>query len=382
MSQKARRPRNSGSISKTKTGFKGRVDLGLGPDGKRKVKTVSGKTKKEVEAKMQAVRTEQEQGADPFGKNPRLGDYLDLWLLTKEKNIAPKTVRCYRQNIDNHLKPGLGSVKLKDLTTDQVDAFLTLKQKDGYSSDTIRLMRTTLNTALKYALKTRKITFNPVSVSDPPKREHKVTDVLDVRQVRILLAACKGKPYGLAIELATKTGLRKGEVLGLMWDDVDFDSGLLHVRRQFQRIDGEWKSVGLKTAKARRIIPIDPELVEQLRLHKGQQFLDQMRDDWKWHGLIFCTRNGTPYDERNILTYLKQILKEAGLPPIRFHDLRHTYATLLRSIQVETKDISERLGHSNTAITQDLYMHAVREAQRGVTDKFSQLLSEEDSPES
>ena len=223
---------------------------------------------------------------------------------------------------------------------------------------------------------------NPTDYAERPRVEYREVSVLNAEQVRAFLDAAKGTRYEALFVLAVTTGMRQGELLGLRWQDLDLDASLIHVRHAMQRIDGEWRFVEPKSAKSRRQIGLGAMAIEALRYHRGKQVEDRFAVGGVWQdmSLVFCNELGRPVEVSNLTNrYFQPLLKKAGLPIVRFHDLRHTAATLMLNARIDAKVVSAVLGHSQVAFTMDRYMHVDLRMQSELGRSLDSMLMEKGS---
>jgi integrase len=279
-----------------------------------------------------------------------VGEYLDRWL----KDSVTDTVRAtsferYEQMVRIHIGPALGRVKLKALTPAHVRGLYREKLDAGLSARTVRYFHTTLHKSLKQAVMDGLIPRNATEAVKPPQIARVEMRPLTPEQAKRLLETARRDRLEALYVLAVHTGMRQGEMLSLRWDDVDLDSGVLRVR-------------GTKTARSRRTVKLSQTALESLTSHLARQLeeIDRAGDSWRENGLVFATENGAPLKRHSVSRHrFKPLLKRAGLPEIRFHDLRHTCATLLLTRNVNPKIVSEMLGHATIAITLDTYSHVL-----------------------
>ncbi len=203
---------------------------------------------------------------------------------------------------------------------------------------------------------------------DPPRIEAKEVEVLSTEEVAELLDAVRSDRLAAIYQVALALGLRRGEVLGLRWDDVDLEGEALAVRQSLQRVSGSLELTELKTASSRRTIALPSIITEALRAHRMRHRVERLRAGaaWRDSGLVFTTRQGGPIEPRNLTRHFHRLLDQAGLPRRRFHDLRHTCASLLLAQGVQARDIMETLGHSRIGTTMDLYAHVQEPGRRAV----------------
>jgi integrase len=248
---------------------------------------------------------------------------------------------------------------------------------EGKSKRTVLLIHSVLHSALNQALKWGLIGRNPAQAVMRPKLARKEMKVLNAAQARTLLGSAKGSRLDALLWLALTTGLREGEILGLKWSDVDWTTRKLMVQRQLQRL----KEKGLiftepKSISGRRVVTLSIDITSKLRGHRTIQSYERLFAGNRWHenDLIFPSSFGTPLDPRNLFRQFKDLLKEAKLPNIRFHDLRHTAATLMLQQHTHPKVVQERLGHSDISLTLNTYSHVLPDIQDEAAEKISQVL--------
>ena len=249
---------------------------------------------------------------------------------------------------------------------------------NGLSPKSVRLVHAVLHRAFKQAVRWRLINVNPADAVDAPRAERKEFHALDAEETaRLLEAARADRLHGVYV-LAVTCGMRQGELLGLRWADVDLDKGALAVRQQVMRIGGEWRFSEPKTKAGRRVITLPAVAVSALREHRRRQAEERLRVGPEWHdnGLVFTNRIGNPIEKQNLMRRsFWPLLDRAALPRIRFHDLRHTAATLLLAEGLHPKVVQERLGHSTIAITMDVYSHVGMTLQREAAETLDRLFA-------
>jgi integrase len=335
----------------------------VGPDGKRRY--VSGKTKEEARRNLRKARGDAERGLAFDANNLKVGEYLDRWLSDSVSDtVKATTFERYEQITRLHLKPALGRVKLKVLTPPHVRGLYREKLETGSSARTVRYIHTTLHKALKQAVMDGLISRNATESVKPPQSSREEMCPLTPEQAKLLLKVAHeaGDRLEALYVLAIHTGLRQGELLGLKWDNVDLDDGSLQVRRTLTITKDGPVFSSPKTTGSRRSVKLTSKAIEALKHHLERQLgeIDRVGSLWSENGLIFASEMGEPLNRHNVTRRsFKPLLKRAGLPQIRFHDLRHTCATLLLTRNVNPKIVSEMLGHSSIAITLDTYSHVL-----------------------
>ncbi len=271
----------------------------------------------------------------------------------------------------------LGKVALAKLSAQQIQNLYTLKLDEGLATATVRQLHAVMHRALKAAVRLRLVYTNVADMVEPPRLTQQEMAILSEDHVRILLAAAAGDRLEALYVLALATGMRLGELLALKWHDVDVGSGGLHVRATLQRTKEGYVFAPPKTKRSRRRIALPATAAEALQRHHKRQAEERLRlgTVWSDNDLVFANPMGEPLDGISVLRYsFHTLLKRAGLPIVRFHDLRHTAATLLLGRGVNPKVVSEMLGHSNISITLNLYGHVTPHMQQQAADMMDRLL--------
>ena len=327
-----RRANGEGNIRKRKDGrWEGRYTVGHDPEtGKAIIKNVLGKTQAEVKEKLKKA-IEENVGID-YGraKNYTVGNWLEVWYENYAKiKMRPSTYLTYHGYIENHIKPQLGKIPLNDLTTlhlqqfykkllaeGRVERIEAQKQPKGLSAKTVRNIHQIISSALKLAVEQRLIARNPADGCALPKAERKEMQTLPVEQLTSFLREAKDSGVFALYYIDLTTGLRRGELLGLKWSDIDLEKGDLRVQRQIGRIDGKIIEMPLKTKNAYRTLPLSADAIDVLKAQKNKVG----SSEW-----VFPSPTGGPMSPDSVLHMLHRVLKRAGLPKVRFHDLRHPY---------------------------------------------------------
>lgn len=368
-----RRGNKEGSIFRRKDG---RWCAQISIQGRRLTKY--GKTQGECREWLQEIRNQIDEGMTVEGARTTMDKFLDNWLHTVKPSLRPNTWKQYAQIVNQHIKPDLGKIRLKDLRPDHIQKLYSSKLEAGTGVRTVRLTHAVLHRALNQALTWELVRRNPSDRVDLPKKQHQEMQALDVEHTRTFLQVTEGHRFEALFYLAISTGLRQGELLGLQWNDLDFETGKLQVRRQLQRVRGEGvRLVEPKTAAGRRSITLGPTDLAKLKNHRKRQLEDRLLAGgrWKEQGLIFPSTIGTPLESSIAVRNFKALLKKSDLPDIRFHDLRHTAATLMLQEGVHPKVVQERLGHSTISMTLDTYSHVLPNMQDDAVARMEKLLS-------
>ncbi|HZC07305.1 MAG TPA: tyrosine-type recombinase/integrase [Ktedonobacterales bacterium] len=354
-------------------------------DGRRK--DFYGMTRAEVSRKMAEAIRDRDKGLHaPTDDRLRLAPFLDEWLDGKKATLRPRTWLRYRELL-RHVTATLGGHQLTRITPralQRLYADLQAMPPDGagLSSTTVHHAHTALRQAFASAERQGLIARNPADLLDAPRMAESEMQVLTLTQAKTLLATAQGDKLEAIITLALTTGMRLGELLGLQWRDVDLTRASLQVRNTMQRVPGEgWRLGPPKTARSRRRIDLAPEGVAALRRHHARQAEDRLAAGALWESsadapdLVFANAVGRPIEGANFLRRdFAPLLARAGLPRVRFHDLRHTAATLLLEQGIHPKIVAEMLGHSDISLTMNRYSHAVPTMQRDAVSKLNDAL--------
>ncbi len=326
-------------------------------DGKRK--TVSGKTAKEAQTKLRELLSNADKGILPPKEQLTVGQFIERWLEdTKKPAVKPRTYQHYREMVHYYIIPNLGRVKLDKLQPAHLQRLYNQLLEQGLSPQTVHHVHAVIHNALKQALQWGNVLRNVSTAVQAPRVKRAEIEYLDKEQVSTLLTSIRGSRWEPLVTLALASGLRQGELLGLKWADVDLTANRLQVRRQLNR-DGSLTET--KTSKARRTVSLPSNATAVLREHKVRQNEQRLLvgSDWHANDLVFCTHQGKPLGQRNVLREFTLLLDRAGLRHVSFHALRHTHATLALLQGVPAKVVQERLGHSTISMTLDTYSHVI-----------------------
>ena len=345
----------------------------------RKRKTLYGKTRAEVAAKLAKALSDREGGLVFDAGNMTVGDYLNRWLNDSVRDsVKQRTLQNYECVVRKHLTPALGPIKLTALTPAHVQGLYRSKLDSGLSAETVRLIHNTLHKALKQAVRWSLVPRNVTEAVQAPRPTKKEIQPLTLDQARILLEEAHGDRLEALYVLAVTTGLREGELLGLRWQDVDLDRGTLRVCQQLTRTKEGLSFTSPKGGRSRSV-RLTQSAVKALKSHRKRQVEERLRLAGLWQdmGLVFTSTTGTPLDVGNLRNRsFKPLLEQAGLPPtVRFHDLRHTCATILLSRKTHPKVVQEMLGHSTIVQTMDTYSHVLPDMQDEAVSAMEGALS-------
>jgi integrase len=363
------------------------VDLGRDPEtGKRKQQTLTVRGgKKDAERELRAILTRIEGGTYVRPIKITVGEYLETWLRDYvSTNTAPSTADGYSDIVKAHIIPELGQFPLTALQPSHIQAYYSRMLgsgrrdgKGGLSAQTVKHHHRVLYEALKHAVKHGVLIRNVVEAVDPPRPQNREMSTLEPDDVHSLLNAARGTPHYTLFYTAVYTGLRRSELLGLRWRDVDLDLSTLSVVQTLHHISKKGYTFREpKTRRSRRLVDLSPSLAVLLREHRANQELERellgrqlMSDD-----LVFSYSDGTPLPPNSVTKAFHKLVQSLGLSGIRLHDLRHTHATLMLRQGVHPKVVSERLGHSSVAITLDTYSHVLPGIQAAAARRFDEGL--------
>ena len=319
------------------------------PSAARRRLRIYGASRQEAHDKLLAAKVREQQGIPTPDRTWKLGDYLDYWLREVVKpNRRPTTYARYELAVRRYLKPGLGGQTLTGLSVPQVQTFLNQRLATGSSVRNVQIMREVLRAALSRAIREEILVRNVAALVELPKWERGDIQPWSTEEAKHFLQAARPDPLYAAFLLLTLYGLRRGEVLGLRWSDVDFEHSVLRIRQQVQRIDGALQAGPVKTRAGRRDLPLVPLVHGALVVRPRSEGPA---------GYVFATKSGQPIEPRNFVRSFHRIREQHGLRRIRVHDVRHTAATMLKNSGVPARDAQLILGHSTVLITQEIYQH-------------------------
>jgi len=353
-------------------------------DGARRQKWYSGyATKKEAEDALTDVLGKMQAGSYVEPARQTVAEYLHEWLDAIGGTVRPGTLRSYRTNVEIHVITRMGGMPLAKVTPVRLNALyselLASGRHDGnggLSTRTVRYTHTILHRAFRDAVRWGLLNRNPSDFADPPRHIKPEMRVWSTDELRQFLAfVSDDELHALWVLLAT-SGMRRGEALGLRWQDLDLRKGRLSIRQSLSSGGGKLSFSPPKTAKSRRALSLDPATVAVLRSHRAQQGEEQLAAGVLGGatGLVFARADGSPTRPDSVSRRFTQLSRNAGLPVIRVHDLRHTYATIALSAGAHPKVVAERLGHSTIAITLDTYSHVLPSLEEETANRLAQLI--------
>ncbi|MBN1536200.1 MAG: site-specific integrase [Anaerolineales bacterium] len=368
------RGRNEGSLHQRPNGT-WRAQLSV--NGKRVSKGF--KNKADAQSWLRDFQVKIFQGLDYKGSLITLEEYLHQWLENYSPSLRDKTADQYSRTIKKHINPYLGKTPLKDLSLARIEQFYATLVQNNVGIRTVRLSHVVLHRSLDKAVRYGLLTHNPTQGATLPRYRHGDMKVLDESQVSRFLVAARYSTYQGLYHLAVTTGMRLGELVGLKWSDVYFNTGAITVQRQVQDVRGQgWTFQEPKTRSGRRTVKVGEGCLQSLRiqLEKQQNQKALVGERWQEFDLVFTSKVGTPIDPSNLRLDFKKVLHQAGLPQIRFHDLRHTAASLMLNRGIPFIVVSRILGHSKPSITLDIYGHLLTD----MLDEAARIMDEVVTP--
>lgn len=377
----SKRNAGEGSIFQRADGrWEARISLGW-LNGRRVRRSFYGETMAEVNALLLNARADHAAGLPVKVESQTVGQFLKRWL---HDAVAPSvralTLEQYEQHVRLYLSPAFGQAPLQKLYPADVQRFIAARLAAGLSPRTVRISLFVLSRALRQAVKWNLIARNPVDAVDLPKAGRPAVKTFSEDQARSLLAAVKGDPFEPSYLLALLCGLRRGELLALKWEDLDFDAGTLAVHRALERIRGRLEFVEPKSQSGRRTLPVPEPVLRALRAHRVQQSATRLSlgPAYEDHGLIFTNGVGRPLEPRAFNRRFKSALSRAGLPStLRLHDCRHFAATAMIADGADVRTVAGLLGHADPSLTVRTYAHVVPEAARRAAERMGALIDTE-----
>ncbi|WP_338826278.1 Tn916 family transposase [Moorella thermoacetica] len=367
------------------------VPGGTDAEGKRKVyrKNVEAKSKREAEKLLAEFVAEVQKGQYVEPSKLTFAEFVERWIRDYgESNLAPKTLHRYKEILKRACQ-AMGHLKIDKIKPLHLLEFYKNLQEDGIREDgkpgklsdaTILYHHRVLSKLFNDAQNWQVIPLNPASKVKPPKVTKRQAAYYDEKQTAALLAALDSEPlkYKVIVILALATGLRRGELMGLEWQDVDFENNTIEVRQASQYLPERGIfTKDTKNESSNRLIAVPASVMALLKQYKTQQLEDRLKvgDLWQGSNRLFTTWDGRAMHPDTISKWFPEFLKRHNLPHIKFHGLRHTSATLLIAEGINLKNVSQRLGHSNISTTGDIYAHALRSVDQEAAEKLDQIIA-------
>lgn len=341
-------------------------------------------TKRECQQWLEETRKLFSDGASIESLTIKVHSFLKLWLKNKKGTVSDKVYNQYAQVTRDYITPNIGAIKLRDITPLKLISLynqqLRNKRNKIVGWRTKRLIHTILHQAFQDATIWGYLTRNPAHGISPPKRDSKEIRILSPSNASQLLATAQliNDPLYPFIHTALNSGMRLSELKALRWDDIKMESHTIRVDKQIKRKKGGgFIFTPPKTEAGKRTIELGQETIAAIKVQREMQYkqMSLAGDDWQDHNLIFTTSRGTPLQSKYVRRRFYALLEKAGVPKIRFHDLRHTAASLMLNSGIPVIIVSKRLGHSSVSVTLDTYGHFIPEMQQGIGDTLDKLIS-------
>lgn len=353
------------------------VYIGRDDKGHKRYKWLKANGKRDAERRLAEAIHEMNVGdyVDPKGA---LGDFIERWLKEYAKpNLSPRTVEGYESIYKTHIGPSLGKLQLKDVRPERIQAFYASRLEMGLSTTTVRHHAMMLHRVLEHAVKWQLLARNPADAVTPPVARHIEMRTLDEAAAETVLEAAKDTPYFPLFHLGLYTGIRRSEMLAVRWRDTDLLMADISISRSMHRLlDHQIVFRGTKTAKSSRKVALDPVTCGVLRQHRSNEIAlcKTLQIKFTEDRLVFCHWDGSPLLPSTVSQAWRRLTRGLGFNNIRFHDLRHSHATLMLKAGVHPKVVQERLGHSSIAITLDTYSHVMPGMQHHAAETFAKML--------
>ncbi len=356
-----------------------RIRFELGRDSasgsrRRRDITIEG-SKRKAQRILSELLAQRDRGIDIAPERVTVAEYLERWLEDAARGrVSPRTCKRYAQLV-RRVSPTIGAYRLEALRPTHMSAAYTALLNEGLTAQTVLHHHRVLKQALQQAVRWQLIGLNPAEAVIPPRPQRREMRALDGEEVGRLLAASRDEDLRRLIFVAVATGLRLGELLGLKWRDVDLGTHAMSIQRTAQYIDGVDTFSSPKTQRSHRTVAFSSSTTAVLQEHRRSQLARRLRvgELWQDHDLVFCREDGSPARVSNVSHRFAHLARTADLP-VRFHDLRHTMATIALRAGVHPKVVSERLGHASVQITLDTYSHVMPDIQGEAAEAIERVL--------
>lgn len=375
----SRRGRGEGSLMRRRDGrWEARITFQEG--GTQRRRSFYATTQREAARKLRDALKRHDDGLPLPAGRETLGSFLTSWLRnTAAPTLRRRTLQSYELIVSRHLNPQLGGVPLARLTPDMIQEYMNAKRAAGLSARTVQYHHAVLRRALGQAERWGKLARNPARLVSPPRVERPEVKPLTPEQAQLFLRAVAGSRDAALYTCALGLGLRQGELLGMSWDDIDFEAATLTIRHTLQRYDGAYHLDPPKTQRSARTLGLPASLVEALRAHRKLQLRERLRAGPAWQGdawnLVFCTRLGAPLPGNHLTHRFQALLASLGLPRQPFHWLRHASASFMLAQGTDLRVVMQVLGHSQIHVTANTYAHVQVDATRAAAENVGELLS-------
>ncbi|MBB6019054.1 integrase [Paenibacillus sp. JGP012] len=354
------------------------VSAGKDEDGKRRqIRRRGFKTEKEALRELRKILQQVDENTYVKKSNLKYVDFLkNEWLPSKEVTLRSVTYKTYRSNIVNHIQPYFENQEMERITAAAIEKFYVhLLKETGLSERSIQDIQKLIKSSFKTAVKRKYLAYNPAEDAGAPKVHHKEMKVWNLDDVNKFLESAKEDTLYIVFLLALTTGMRQSEILALRWKDIDFDENVLRVRQTLSH-NGKTLIQATKTKSSARAITLVPQLIPELKKQQRINIKEKLAAnfDYEDHDLVICTSSGKPINPRNLLRNFYRLMFKADVPQIRFHDLRHTVASLMLAQNINPKIVKEILGHSDIRVTLDTYSHVLPVVHKQTASQYGEML--------
>lgn len=345
--------KGNGSVFRTKDGRWVAKYSATTPNGLSRTYRLYGKTHEEVRRKLADAISKRDKGMVSFCASPTLGQFYHIWLEEIADNyLKPTTISTYSRIMEKLVLPIIGNKRLSNISVADIQRCVNLTKNSSVRQS--QQVKVVMSSILSQAIKRQLLFYNPAREVETPRSQSSEPEMWNKDQLKRFLEKVKeyNSPYYLAYVLLATLGLRRGETLGVRWKDIDFDKGCLHICQQVLAIDNQPTISSLKTNSSNRILPLTPQVLDMFK----EQFLRLKPSNLA--NLVFCTKNNTPISPRNFYRDFQKQIKNANLPRIKMHTLRHMAACFMRDAGVDMKTCQTMMGHSDISTTVKIYQHS------------------------
>ncbi|QNU67668.1 tyrosine-type recombinase/integrase [Ruminiclostridium herbifermentans] len=354
------------------------MDYGKDDTGKRIKTTKTFENKKDAQTALKQFNADKIKGTLVIPFNQTVKEWLIYWIDdVKAIKCEETTLYGYRNIINNHLVPALGNYKLQGLNTTILNKYFKNKKVEGLSNNTIRKHYDLIKEALKQAVNEEKILRNPLDKIEPIKRNRNEMNFYSVDQLKMLFSLVENNRMEIVVKLAGMLGLRREEIAGLKWDNIDIENKLIFVAEARTQAGKKTVVKGTKNSSSHRTLYAPDEIINLLITIKNKQEEQKklLGEAYKDEGYIVAWENGEPYRPNYISDLFKKIIDDNKLPPLRLHDLRHTFASIANELGTNLYDISKALGHSQVGTTSQIYTHMFDKTHKKAISKIADVIS-------
>ena len=347
-------------------------------DGKRnrRYKTVKG-TKKQAQEALRKFQNELETGYTVNPSSMKLSEWMWQWLDQYLPNIEATTRSGYKDKIENQINPYLGNIQLKALTPNTIQKWVNkLHNELGKSPKTIRNAFLNLNAAMEKAVVTQMISNNPCKGVELPKNQKYKAQIYTKQEIIQLLALAEDTDMYIPLLLVCYVGFRRGELLALKWEHIDFDKSIIHIQSNTVIAEGKVNTKAPKSAAGTRDVTVGANILAELKRARAQYNTNKlaMGAGFTDSGLVVCQPNGKPFRPESMTQKWERFVAKHGLKPIRFHDLRHSCTTMMIEAGIDMKTVQTRIGHANITTTMNTYAHCTPAVDQSAADKLDNIL--------